>query len=187
MITKFKKTIALINGCFICLAIPTISINANAMLSDSVTIDIINKLLKKVNMPKNDIDYKYPPEVEEYAFNMRVSDPKDCHFDERRDTTWDTYNCRFSIFKDGTTKIEHNDMIFKGGKNQPQEEFLDSVDKNSNEFKESLKQIVTNLKFTDQVPSGTQNLVYFIPNLNIKTNGESNISKTTVKSAVLIK
>ncbi len=187
MITQLKKTNALINGCLICLSISTISINANAMLSGNVTIDIINKILKTVNMPKNDIDYKYSPEVEEYAFNMKVLDPKDYHFDERRDKPWGTYNCRFSIFQDGTTKIEHNNMIFKGGRNKPQEEFLDSVDKNSTEFKESLKQIVRNLKFADQVPSGTQNLVYFLPNLNIKTDGESNIDKTTVKAAVLIK
>ena len=187
MITQLKKTNALIDGCLICLSISTISINANAMLSGSVGIDIISKLLKKVNMPKHLIDYKYPPDVEEYAFNMKVSDPKDYHYDERRDKTWGTYNCRFSIFKDGTTKIEHNDMIFNGRRNQAQEEFLDSVDKNSNEFKESLKQIVRDLKFTDQVPVGTQNSVYFLPNLHIKTDGDSNIDKTTVKTAVLVK
>ena len=180
MITKLKKTIALINGFLIFISILTISINANAMISDSVTIDIISKLLKKVNTPNHDIHYKYPPEVEEYKFTMNVSDPKDYYFEKLINESCNSYKCRFSIFKDGTTKIEYFDNMFKGGINKPEEEFLDSVNKNSNEFKESLKEIVRNIEFTDQESRYLYNYVTLKPKLNIKNDGKSNVDEITV-------
>ena len=72
MITKLKRTIALMNGCLILLSISTISINANAKMSGSATISLISKLLKKANTPNHNIHYKYSSEVEEYSFAMRV-------------------------------------------------------------------------------------------------------------------
>ena len=184
MITKLKKTSAVINGCLIFISIITISIktnaNANDMLSGSVTIRVISKLLKKMKTPNHNVDYKYPSEVEEYQFTMRVSDPKDCNFEKHINKSWYTYKCRFSIFRDGTTKIEYFDNIFKGWKNKHAEEFLDYVNNNANEFKESLKAIVRNIEFTDKVFPYKKNYVTFMPNLNIKNDGGSNFSKTTV-------
>ena len=58
------------------------------------------------------------------------------------------YSCRFSIFKDRTTKIENFNNIYPNFNDKPVDEFLDSVNKHSNTFKESLKAIVRNIKFT---------------------------------------
>ncbi len=184
MIIKLKRTIALINGCLIFLSILTISINANAKISDSATIYLISKLLKKVNTPSHDIHYKYPSEVEEYCFTMQVSDPKDYNSKKSINKLCDQYYCRFSIFKDGTTKIEYFNNIFEYGKNTPEEEFLDSVNKHSNEFKESLKSIVRNIEFTDQEYRYEENFVTFTPGLNIKNNGKNNFHRTAVVSQV---
>ena len=180
MITKLKRTIALINGCLILLSVFTISINANAKISDSASIYIITKLLKKVKTPNHEIRHKYPPEVEEYSFDMRVSDPKDCYFNKLIHESCDRYSCRFSIFKDGMTKIEYFNNIFRGLENKPEEEFLDSVNKNSNEFKESLKEIIRNIGFTNEESRYTENFVTFKPKLKIKSNGENNFDKTTI-------
>ncbi len=180
MITKLKRTIALINGCLILLSILTISINANAKISDSASIYLISKLLKKVNTQNHRIHYKYPPEVEEYSFTMRVSDPKDRYFEKRINKLHDMYHCRFSIFKDGITKIETFYNILPNLEDKPGEEFLDSVNKHSNKFKESLKEIVRNIEFTDQGSRYTENCVTFTPELNIKNDGESNFHETTI-------
>ena len=110
-------------------------------MSGSGTIYLITKLLKKVNTQNHLIHYKYPSEVEEYCFTMRVSDPKDCYFEKRINKLHDMYHCRFSIFKDGTTKIETFYNILPNLEDKPGEEFLDSVNKHSNTFKESLKAI----------------------------------------------
>ena len=180
MITKLKKTIPLINGCLIFLSILTISIDSNAMISDRVTIDLISKILKKINTPNHDIRHKYPLDVEEYFFDMRVSDPKDYYFEKNINKLCDSYNCRFSIFKDGTTKIEDFNNMFEGGGNKSEEEFLDSVNKNSNKFKESLKKIVRNIEFTDQESRYLYNYVTLKPKLNIKNDGKSNFDEITV-------
>ncbi len=180
MITKPNKTIAVINSWLICLSVLIISISANAMISGSATIQVINKLLKKVNTPNRDIECKYPSDVEEYSFTMRVSDPKDCCFERHINKSWYTYKCRFSIFRNGTTKIEYYNNNFEGWKNKHDEEFLDSVNNNSNEFKESLKEIVRNIEFTDQVFPYKKNYVTFTPNLTIKNDGGSNFCKTAV-------
>ncbi len=181
MITKLKKTIAVINSCLIFLSILTISINANAKISDSASIYIISKLLKKANTPSHDIGYKYPSEVEEYSFAMRVSDPKDRYFEKRINKSHDMYSCRFSIFKDGTTKIENFYNIYPNFSDKLVDEFLDSVNKHSNTFKESLKAIVRNIKFTNKESSCSQIFVTFTPMLNIKNNGKNNFNKTKVK------
>ena len=165
----------------------TISINTNAKLSDSASIYLINKLLKKVNTPNLDIRHKYPPEVEEYSFDMRVSDPKDYYLKKIIHETCDSYKCRFSIFKDGTTKIEYFNDIFRGLESKPEEEFLDSLNKNSNEFKESLKEIVRNIGFTNQESRYIYNYVTFEPKLKIKSNGENNFDKTTVTKVKVYK
>ena len=180
MITKLKKTIALINGCLIFLSILIFSINANAKISDSASIYLISKLLKKVNTPNHDIYYKYPPEVEEYQFVMQVLDPKDCYFEKRINKSCDSYNCRFSIFKDGATKIEYYNNFFEDVISNPEEKFLDSVNKNSNEFKQSLKKLIRNIEFTDNGATYSENFVTFEPEINIKSNGENNFSKITV-------
>ena len=179
MNTKLKKTFALINGCLIFLSTLAISINTNAKLSDSATIYLISKLLK-TNKLKHDITYKYPLDVEEYSFAMRVSDPKDCYFEKRINKLHDMYHCRFSIFKDGSTKIEYFNDIFKSFESKPEEEFLDSVNKLSNEFKESLKEIVRNIKFNYQESSFAESYVTFEPKINIKNNGKNNFHETTV-------
>ncbi len=171
MITKLKKTSALINGCLIFLLILTISINANAKISDSASIYIISKLLKKFTPGQGEIDYKYSSEVEEYEISIKVSDRQD--LDNR-------CKCRFSIFKDGTTKIEYFDNIYKESKDKTVEKFLDSVNKNSNKFKEALKDIVRRIEFTDKVAPRLQNYVTFEPKLNIKHDGKSNFDRTTV-------
>ena len=177
---KLKKTIDLINVCLIFLSILIFSINANAKISDSASIYLISKLLKKANTPKHDIHYKYPSEVEEYCFNMLVSDPKDYYFEKRINKLHDMYLCRFSIFKDGTTKIETFYDIYTNLEDKPGKEFLDSVNKHSNIFKESLKKIVRKIEFTDQESRYRENLVTFEPNLNIKNDGKSNFDKITV-------
>ena len=111
---------------------------------------------------------------------MRVSDPKDCYFERRINGLHDTYKCRFSIFKDGSTKIESYNNIFRELKNKHAEEFLDSVNKHSNEFKESLKKIVRNIEFEDQMFPFIKNSIKFTSKLNIKNNGESNFCKIAV-------
>ena len=118
-----------------------------------------------MNTPNHDIYYKYPSEVEEYCFTMRVSDPKDCYFERRINGLHDTYKCRFSIFADGSTKIESYNNIFRELKNKHAEEFLDSVNKHSNEFKESLKKIVRNIEFEDQMFPFIKNSIKFTPKL----------------------
>ena len=179
MITKIKQTIALINSCLILLSVLTISISANAWISDSATIYLISKLLK-TNKLKHDITYKYPLDVEEYSFTMRVSDPKDYFIDKRINKPRDDYYCRFSIFKDGATKIEYFNDIFKGLESKPEEEFLDSVNKHSNEFKESLKRIVRYIKFNYQESPYAESYVTFEPKINIKNNGKHNFHKAKV-------
>ena len=180
MITKLKKTVALINGCLIFLSILIISIKADAKISDGASIDLISKILKKINTPNHDIRHKYPLDVEEYFFDMRVSDPKDYYFEKNINELCDSYNCRFSIFKDGTTKIEDFNNMFECEKNNPEGEFLDSVNKNSNGFKESLKKIVRNIEFTDQESQSLCNYVTLKPQLNIRNDGKSNVDKITV-------
>ena len=171
MITKLKRTIALINGCLIFLSILTISINANAKMSDSASIYIISKLLKKFTPGQGEIDYKYSSEVEEYQISIKFSDRPD--LDNR-------CKCRFSIFKDGSTKIEYFDNIYEVWQDKRVEKFLDSVNKNSNKFKEALKDIVRRIEFTDNVYPRLQNYVTFDPKLIIKHDGKSNFQETTV-------
>ena len=171
MITKIKKTIALINSCLMFLSILTFSINANAKISDSASIYIISKLLKKLTPEQGDIDYKYSSEVEEYQISIKVSDRQD--LDNR-------CKCRFSIFKDGTTKIEYFENIYRESKDKRVEEFLRSVNKHSNEFKETLKKIVRSIEFTDKVAPRLQNFVTFDPKLIIKHDGKSNFQEITV-------
>ena len=179
MITKLKKTMDLINSCLIFLSILTFSISANAWISDSATIYLISKLLK-TNKLKHEVTYKYPLDVEEYSFTMRVTDPKDYYIDKRINKPRDDYYCRFSIFKDGTTKIEYFNDIFKGFESKPEEEFLDSVNKYSNEFKESLKRIVRYIKFKHQESPYAGSFVTFEPKINIKNNGKHNFHKAKV-------
>ena len=187
MITKLKRTIALINGCLIFLSVLIISINANAKISDSASIYLISKLLKKLTPEQGDIDYKYPPEVEEYRFTMRVSDPKDHYFEKRINKLHGMYDCRFSIFKDGTTKIETFYDIYPNLEDKPGEEFLDSVNDNSDKFKETMKSIVRNIELTDQESRYIKNYVTFEPELNIKHDGKSNFQKTTVTNVKVFK
>ena len=187
MITKLKRTIALINGCLILLSVLTISINANAKISDSASIYLISKLLKKVNTPNHDIHHNYTPEVEEYLFDMQVSDPKDRYFKKLTRESCDTYSCRFSIFKDGTTKIEYFNELYEGLESKSEEEFLDSVNKNSNEFKESLKEIVRNIGFTKKESRYIYNYATFTPKVKIKSNGENNFDKTKVTKVKVYK
>ncbi len=179
MIKKLKRTIDTTHGFLIFISILTISINANAKISDSATIYLISKLLK-TNKLKHDITYKYPLDVEEYSFAMRVSDPKDHYIDKCTNKPCDKYYCRFSIFKDGTTKIEYFNDIFKGFESKPEEDFLDSVNKYSNEFKESLKEIVRNIKFNYQESSFAESYVTFEPKINIKNSGKHNFHKAKV-------
>ncbi len=187
MIKKLKKTIALINVFFIFLSILIFSINANAKISDSASIYLISKLLKKVNTQNHRIHYKYPPEVEEYSFTMRVSDPKDRYFEKRINKLHGIYNCRFSIFKDGSTKIETFYDIYPNLEDKPGEEFLVSVNKHSDKFKETLKAIVRNIDLTDQESRYIKNYVTFEPLLNIKNDGESNFQKTKVTKVKVYK
>ncbi len=184
MMTKLKKTTDLINVCLIFLSILIFSINTNAKISDSASIYVLKKLLKKVNTPKHKICHKYPPEVEEYTFDMRVSDPKDQYFNKLMHESCDRYSCRFSIFKDGTTKIEYLNNIVRGLESKPEEEFLDSVNKNSNEFKESLKEIIRTIEFTNQESRDIDNYVVFQSRLKIKSNGENNFDKTKMLGGI---